>query len=125
MKMYESSEMYLETIHVLHMQSDTVKAVEIAHHMGFSKASVSVAVHGLEEHGYIRISSDGNISLTDKGEAVARRIYERHVIIGSFFEMLGVDHDTAYADACKIEHDISEETFIKLKEHLNSIKTSI
>lgn len=117
MKIQESAEMYLETIHVLQKESGAVRAVDIARKMGFSKPSVSVTVHALEDEGYINIAEDGTITLLPSGLEIALRIYERHTVIGEILESIGVNHDTAYADACKIEHDISPETFNCLKAY--------
>lgn len=117
MKIQESAEMYLETIHVLQKESGAVRAVDIARRMGFSKPSVSVTVHALEDEGYISISDDGTISLCKSGLDIAMRIYERHTVIGEILESIGVNHETAYQDACKIEHDISPETFDCLKAY--------
>lgn len=117
MKIQESAEMYLETIHVLQKESGAVRAVDIARKMGFSKPSVSVTVHALENEGYINIAEDGTITLLPSGLEIALRIYERHTVIGEILESIGVNHDTAYADACKIEHDISPETFDCLKTY--------
>lgn len=118
MKIYESAEMYLETIHVLQNRNGVVRAVDIAREMNFSKPSVSVMVHALEKDGYLTLEGDGGIELLPKGTEIAERIYERHNVIGKMLENLGVSHETAYADACKIEHDISDETFECLKKHL-------
>lgn len=115
MKIQESAEMYLETIHVLQDELGTVRSVDIARKMGFSKPSVSVTVHALEAEGYINIAEDGTITLLQAGLEIAQRIYERHTVIGQILESIGVNHETAYADACKIEHDISPETFECLK----------
>ncbi len=117
MKIQESAEMYLETIHVLQEELGAVRAVDIARRMGFSKPSVSVTVHALEDEGYINISDDGTITLQQSGLDIALRIYERHTVIGEILESIGVDHETAFRDACKIEHDISPETFACLKAH--------
>lgn len=118
MKIQESAEMYLETIYVLMTKNDMVRAIDIAHEMNFSKPSVSVSIHSLEKDGYLIIEENGNIVLQDKGLEIAKRIYERHTVIGGMLESLGVSHDVAYADACKIEHDISDESFECLKKHL-------
>lgn len=119
MKIQESAEMYLETIYVLSNKKDTVRAIDIAHEMNFSKPSVSVSIHSLQKDGYLLIEENGNITLLDKGLDIAKRIYERHTVIGAMLEQLGVSHDVAYADACKIEHDISDESFECLKKHIN------
>lgn len=112
----ESGENYLETILVLKNRKGNVRSIDIAHELMVSKPSVSVAMKHFRENGYIEVSTDGNISLTEKGQAVATRVYERHQIITKALMALGVDEITALEDACKIEHDISEKTFEKLKE---------
>lgn len=122
MKIYESAEMYLETILILQKEKECVLAVDIARKMSFSKPSVSVAVHALEADAYIAISDSGCITLTAKGADIAERIYERHLLIGEMLEYLGVDSDTAYADACKIEHDISDESFNCIKNFYKKYK---
>lgn len=111
----ESAEMYLETVLVL-SKKGPVHAVEIARTMNISKPSVSVAIHNLESEKYIKIDDEGHISLLPKGEEIAIRIYERHTVLSEFFEKIGVSPENASADACKIEHDISDEGFGKIKE---------
>ena len=112
----ESGENYLEAILVLKNKKGNVRSIDIAHELMVSKPSVSVAMKHFRENGYIVVESDGCISLTEKGEAVAKRVYERHQIVTKALMALGVDEITALEDACKIEHDISEKTFEKLKE---------
>ena len=117
MNIYESAENYLETILSLHETQGLVRSIDIANHLHFSKPSVSVAMKKLRESGYIEVDKEGYISLLPAGEEIARRIYERHKLLTQFFIHLGVSPDVAAADACKIEHDLSEETFQKIKEH--------
>ena len=117
MNIYESAEHYLETILSLHETQGLVRSIDIANHLHFSKPSVSVAMKKLRESGYIEVDKEGYISLLPAGEEIARRIYERHKLLTQFFIHLGVSPDVAAADACKIEHDLSEETFQKIKEH--------
>ena len=117
MNIYESAENYLETILSLHETQGLVRSIDIANHLHFSKPSVSVAMKKLRENGYIEMDKEGFISLLPAGEEAARRIYERHKLLTEFFTRLGVSPEVAAADACKIEHDISEETFQKIKEH--------
>lgn len=116
MKLYESSEDYLETILILKERKGNVHAIDIAREMGFSKPSVSIAIHKLEDNGYLTITEDGNILLTESGSEIANKIYDRHLTISKALTMLGVNEEQSLVDACKIEHDISEETFAKLKE---------
>lgn len=117
-KLYESGENYLETILLLHLRDDFVRAVDIAREMDVSKPSVSRAMGILRDGGFINISEDGNITLTDSGSEIAERIYERHLVLSQWLIDLGVSPETAAEDACKMEHDISAESFLALKEHL-------
>lgn len=117
MNIYESAENYLEAILSLHERHGLVRSIDIANELHFSKPSVSVAMKKLRESGYIEMDKDGFISLLPSGEEIARRIYERHKLLTQFFIRLGVDPEVAAADACKVEHDLSEETFQKMKEH--------
>jgi len=113
----ESGENYLEAILVLKNKKGNVRSIDIAHELMVSKPSVSVAMKHFRENGYITVNENGNINLTEKGLTVATRVYERHQIITKALMLLGVDEITAIDDACKIEHDISEKTFEKLKEY--------
>ena len=117
MNIYESAENYLEAILSLHERHGLVRSIDIANELHFSKPSVSVAMKKLRESGYIEMDKDGFISPLPSGEEIARRIYERHKLLTQFFIRLGVDPEVAAADACKVEHDLSEETFQKMKEH--------
>lgn len=111
----ESAEMYLETILVLSKQG-AVRSIDIAKEMNFSRPSVSVALHNLEKEEYISIESDQTIKLLPKGAEIAKTIYERHTILTEFFEQIGVKSAIASEDACKIEHDISPESFKAIKK---------
>lgn len=115
MKIKESAENYLETILVLKNKNGYVRSIDVANEMGFSKPSVSVAMKNFREEGLIVTDGDGGISLTEKGKALAERVYERHQLIARALMLLGVSESVAFEDSCKIEHDISEETFEKLK----------
>ena len=115
MKLYESGEMYLETILVLSQQKPVVRAVDIAEKMGYSKPSVSRGLKILKNNEFIDIDRDGFITLTDSGRKLAEKIYERHNILTSFFVGLGVSEAAASEDACRIEHVISDETFEAIK----------
>ncbi len=115
----ESAENYLETILVLKNKKGSVRSIDVAHELMVSKPSVSVAMKNFREEGYITVDSDGAISLTDKGLAVAERVYARHQVITQALMTLGVDEITAKEDACKIEHDISDTTFEKLKAFID------
>ncbi len=118
MKIHESAENYLEAILMLHKKHGCVRSIDVANHLGFTKPSVSVAMKAFREEKYVTVDGDGNINLTEKGLKIAEKVYERHQIIAAALIALGVDEETAYGDSCKIEHDISETTFTKLKEHL-------
>ena len=117
MAIYESGEMYLETIHVLLKKNKTVRSIDISEHMGYSKPSVSRAVGLLKKDGYIQVDGDGYITLTDAGTDVAMKIYERHTILSSMLISLGVSPETAAEDACRLEHAISDESFLAIKKH--------
>ena len=118
MHLHESGEMYLETIYVLSKRSSAVRSIDVSDHMGFSKPSVSRAVGLLRKGGYIDVDSDGYLTLTELGRSVAEKMYERHTILTSLLVRLGVDEAVASEDACKIEHDISEQTFDAIKSFI-------
>ena len=118
MKIQESAEDYLEAILVIQERHGTVRSIDVAHHLNFSKPSVSRAMSLLRENGYVQMDKDGLLSLTDAGMEIASRIYERHRLLTEWLTVLGVSPDVAAEDACRIEHDISEETFTRLKEHI-------
>ena len=111
MRTHESAEMYLETILVLHERKGYVRSIDIANEMNFSKPSVSIAMKNLRASECIEVSPEGNITLTDKGRAIAEKIYERHQYITRWLRALGVSPETAEDDACRIEHVISDETW--------------
>ncbi|MDD7180339.1 MAG: metal-dependent transcriptional regulator [Eubacteriales bacterium] len=116
-KIQESGEMYLETIYVL-SKKGPVRSTDVAERMGYSKPSISRAVGLLKSSGYLLMDKEGYLTLTDTGLAIATKIYERHIFLSEFLVKLGVDKDVAAADACKIEHVISEESFEAIKKHL-------
>ena len=118
MQIRESAEDYLESILVLSKQGGGVRSVDIASMLGVSKPSVSHAMKLLREDGYIAMDRYGTVTLLEKGEEIAMRIYERHQVLTKMLEGLGVSEEVAKADACKLEHDISNESFEKIKEHL-------
>ncbi len=117
MSLQESGEMYLETIYILSKESDCVRSLDVAEYMGFSKPSVSRAVSLLKKGEYITADATGYLHLTQAGKEVAEKMFERHTLLTSFLEKLGVESDTASRDACKMEHHISEETFSAIKKH--------
>ena len=116
MNLQESGEMYLETIYNLTRESRNVRSIDVAESMGFSKPSISRAIGLLKNGGYITVSEDGFITLTDVGIESAKKIYERHKILTSYLISLGVSEEVASADACKIEHVISDESFEAIKK---------
>lgn len=115
MKILESAENYLESIHILKNELGQVRSVDIANYLGFTKASVSIAMKQFRENDYIVIDENGYITLTDAGLEIAERMYERHELLTRFFIALGISEDTAKNDACRIEHDLSDESFEKIK----------
>ena len=119
MHLRESGEMYLETILVLTREKNReVHSLDVAEYMNYSKPSVSRAVGLLKKGGYLEVSKDGALTLTEAGREIAEKIYERHTLLTGFFTMLGVDKEIAAEDACKIEHDISDESFEAIKNHV-------
>lgn len=119
MHLQESGEMYLETIYVLSKKSSAVRSLDVAEYMGFSKPSVCRAVGLLKSGDYIVVDKDGYITLTADGLHVAKKIYERHTVLTDFLVRLGVNPEIAAEDACKIEHDISDESFAAIKSHFS------
>jgi len=116
---HESAEDYLESILIIQEQSGQVRSIDIVNKLGFSKPSVSIAMKKLRENGYINMAVDGNITLTDSGLEIASRIYGRHKTITRLFELLGVSAEQASTDACKVEHDLSEETFDRIRAYVD------
>ena len=115
---HESGENYLETILVLRERGVDVRSIDIVHEMELSKPSVSRAMSILRSGGFIEVDKDGYITLTEPGEEIAQRIYELHCVLTFWIIVIGVDEKTAAEDACKLEHDISSESFDKLKKHI-------
>ena len=122
MAIYESGEMYLETIHVLLKKNSNVRSVDVAEHMGYSKPSISRAMGLLKNGGFIKIEKDGRITRTQAGIAVAEKIYERHTLLTQLLVTLGVSPETAAEDACKLEHAISDESFEAIKVHVEKFQ---
>ena len=120
MKIHESSENYLEAILMIREEKGRVRSIDVANKLGFTKPSISRAMSLLRENGYIDIGDDGHITLTKSGEEIAERIYERHRLLTRWLVYLGVSESSASEDACRLEHDVSQETFDKLKEHILS-----
>ena len=119
MILHESMEMYLETILILQERLHNVRAIDIAKQMNFSKPTVSIALKKLKENDYVDINDHTNyVTLTEKGLAIANNIYDKHKTLTDFLVSIGVSKENAANDACKIEHDISEETFLCIKKYL-------
>ena len=116
MGVHESGEMYMEAIYVLSKKNGFVRSVDVGEYLGYSKPSVSRAMGILRSGGYIEVDSDGGLSLTDSGLAIAEKIYERHTLLARMLEHIGVDAETAAADACRLEHAISDTSFQALKQ---------
>lgn len=120
MNVQETTENYLETILMLHQERGFVRSVDVANRMGYSKPTISEQMKKFRAQGYVEMDESGYITLTPAGDAIAQRIYERHVIIAQMLMSLGVEEQVAYADACKIEHDLSEESFARLRAHFSA-----
>ena len=118
MNIHESGEDYLETILMLCEEHGSARSVDIAAHLGVTKPSVSFAMKKLRENGYIHLGDDSRITLTERGDTIARRMLERHRLLAGFLVRLGVSEEVARADACKIEHDLSDETFTAIQRHV-------
>ena len=124
MALQESGEMYLETILILSKEKGYVRSIDISEHMGYSKPSVSRAVGLLKSGNYITVEEDGHILLTDEGRQIAEKIMNRHTLLTRMLESLGVSREIAAADACKMEHVISDETFEAIKNHMQQYGTN-
>ena len=122
MSIKESGEMYLESIYVLCESKSSVRSIDIAEHMNYTKPSVSRAVGLLKKEGYILVDKDGYITLTDSGTQLAEKIFERHTILTKMLMGLGIDEKTAIEDACRIEHVISDKSFNVVKKHYFDFK---
>ncbi len=120
MNLQESGEMYLETIYVLTKNNKQARSIDVCEYMGFSKPSVSRAIGLLKNGGYVTVDGDGHLALTDIGLEIAEKIYERHNILTEMLVRLGVSEETAAADACKIEHVISDESFEAIRRTLEN-----
>lgn len=116
----ESIEDYLETILILSTRLPQVRSIDIANHLNYSKPSISIAMKNLKNKGYISVSKEGYIRLTEEGQQIAASIYERHTVLSNWLIELGVDSETAVHDACKIEHDISPESFEAMKKFIQN-----
>jgi Mn-dependent DtxR family transcriptional regulator len=122
MRLQESGEMYLEAILVLSREQGYVRSVDVSEYLGYSKPSVSRAVGLLKNGEYITVEPDGALLLTDSGREIAEKIYERHTFLSSLLVKMGVSEETAAADACKLEHAISDESFLAIKQYVQNMK---
>ncbi len=122
MILQESGEMYLESILMLSKKNPNVRSIDVCEYMGFSKPSVSRAIGLLKNGGYVLVDADGHLSLTESGREVAQKILERHTMLTDFLVSIGVDREIAAADACKIEHHLSDESFEAMKRHASAQK---
>ena len=118
MKIQKSAQDYLETMLMLHRSKGFIRSIDVAEHLGVTKPSVSYATKRLRENGYITMDGDGLISLTQTGLEIAQSMFERHTVLTAVLMQLGVEEEIAREDACKIEHDISQQTFEALRRHL-------
>ena len=123
MKVHESAENYMETILVLSQKVDKVRSIDIVNELEYSKPSVSVAMKNLRAEGFITIDNEGFITLTMKGKKIAEKMYERHITISDWLVNLGVDRKTAVHDACKMEHTMSEKSFLAIKSYIENQKS--
>lgn len=117
MSLKESGEMYLETIYILYKSKSSVRSIDVAEYMNFSRASVSRGIGLLKKQDFILMDKGGYITLTEKGVKTAEKIYERHTVISKMLMAMGIDEETATKDACRIEHVISDKTFETMKHH--------
>lgn len=117
MAVSEAIENYLETIYILSQQQNEVHAIDICSYLSYSRPTVSIVLRQMREHGLVTVNEDNHIFLTEEGHRIASRIFERHEVLTQMLTQLGVSHETAVRDACKIEHDLSDETFEAIKRH--------
>ena len=118
MAVSEAIENYLETIYILSQQQNEVHAIDICSYLSYSRPTVSIVLRQMREHGLVTVNEDNHIFLTEEGHRIASRIFERHEVLTQMLTQLGVSHETALHDACKIEHDLSDETFEAIKRHM-------
>ena len=118
MAVSEDIENYLETIYILSQQQNEVHAIDICSYLSYSRPTVSIVLRQMREHGLVTVNEDNHIFLTEEGHRIASRIFERHEVLTQMLTQLGVSHETAVRDACKIEHDLSDETFEAIKRHM-------
>lgn len=119
MQIRQSAEDYFEMIYMIKQKKGSVRAIDIVNEMGFSKPTVSVAMKKFRENGYVTVDEDGNISLTEAGQVIAENIYEKHMVLAKMLMALGVEETTAYEDACRMEHCLSDKSFAAIKKHMS------
>ncbi len=122
MAVSEAIENYLETIYILSLQQNEVHAIDICTYLSYSRPTVSIVLRQMRENGLVTVNEDNHIHLTEEGLAIASRIYERHTVLSDMLMSLGVKQETALRDACKIEHDLSDETFEAIKRHARRMR---
>ena len=122
MAVTEAVENYLETNLILSHKQPDVHAIDICSYLGYSRPTVSIVLKKMKDDGLVNVDQDNHITLTESGKEIAEMIYERHKLLSEFFAYIGVDRDAAAEDACKVEHDISEQTFLCLKEHFEKLR---
>lgn len=122
MAVSEAIENYLETIYILSRQQNEVHAIDICTYLSYSRPTVSIVLRQMRENGLVTVNEDNHIHLTEEGLAIASRIYERHTVLSELLMSLGVRQETALRDACKIEHDLSDETFEAIKRHARRMR---
>lgn len=120
MAVSEAIENYLETIYILSQQQNEVHAIDICSYLSYSRPTVSIVLRQMREHGLVTVNEENHIFLTEEGLKIARHMYERHELLTNMLVMLGVSRETAQHDACKIEHDLSDETFDAIKRHMEA-----
>jgi len=123
MAVSEAIENYLETIYILSQQQSEVHAIDICTYLSYSRPTVSIVLRQMRENGLVTVNADNHIFLTGEGRSIAERVYERHELLTSMLMMLGVSRETAMHDACKIEHDLSDETFAAIKAHMEKYRS--
>lgn len=122
MAVSEAIENYLETIYILSQRQNEVHAIDICTYLSYSRPTVSIVLRQMRENGLVTVNEDNHIHLTEEGLAIASRIYERHTVLSDMLMSLGVNQETALRDACKIEHDLSDETFEAIKRHARRMR---
>ena len=118
MAVSEAIENYLETIYILSQQQNEVHAIDICSYLSYSRPTVSIVLRQMREHGLVTVNQENHIFLTEEGQRIASRVFERHEVLTRLLTQLGVSHEIALHDACKIEHDLSDETFEAIKRHM-------